>query len=292
MSSQRNRGRGRRQPEPGGSARMVDVKAVLTPLLVIVATSIGSVLAYVFTPLKEVFNAIVWEEKGEVLLVSQTLNPKQGDVVTIDIFVQPRSPVPLSEGVLTISYPAGLLRPGSDTVQQLTATTKKIDASTKLTQRPLEFIADAAGRADVRATLTTRSRTPFVGSLKIDVAPSTGQESPTRRNFSGAWNIDLGGIHGSMELKDVARTLTGSYSMSDGSRGLVEGTRDGKTFRVTFYRGGSAPSRYFIDAGFEPNEQPDLELRGKAKLLIATGDHNAPWREDRQLEYYAVARGR
>ena len=265
---------------------------MLTPLLVAVATSIGSVLAYVFTPLKEVVNALVWEEKGEVLLVSQTLNPKQGDVITVDLFVQPRSPVPLSEGVLTISYPAGVLRPGAESVPQLTVTTKKIDASTKLTQRPLEFIADAAGKAHIRATLTTRSRTPFVGSLVVEVAPSTGQEFPTRRSFSGAWNIDLGSIHGVMELKDVARTLTGSYNMSDGSRGLVEGTRDGKTFRVTFYRGGSAPSRYFVDAGFEPNEQPDLELRGKAKLLIATGDRNAPWREDRQLEFYAVARGR
>lgn len=291
MSSQRNRGRAQRS-ESGRSGPMVDVKAVLMPLLVAVATSIGSVLAYVFTPLKEVVNAFVWEEKGEVLLVSQTLHPKQGDVVTVDVFVQPRSPVPLSEGVLTISYPTGALRPGSETVQQLTSTTKKIDASTKLTQRPLEFIADAAGKADIRATLTTRSGTPFVGSLLVDVAPSTGQESPTRRSFSGVWNIDLGGIHGSMELKDVARTLTGSYSMSDGSRGLVEGTRDGKIFRVTFYRGGSAPSRYFIDASFEPNEQPDLELRGKAKLLIATGDRTAPWREDRQLEFYALARGR
>lgn len=271
---------------------MVDVKAVLTPLLVVLATSIGSMLAYVFTPLKEVFNAIVWEEKGEVLLISQTLSPKQGDVITVDVFVQPRSPVPLSEGVLTISYPAGVLRPGPETVPQLTVATKKIDASTKLTQRPIEFIADAAGKAYIRATLTTRSRTPFVGLLEVDVAPSTGQEFPSRRSFSGAWNIDLGGIHGSMDLKDVARTLTGSYSMSDGSRGLVEGTRDGKTFRVTFYRGGSAPSRYFIDASFEPNEQTDLELRGKAKLLIATGDHNVPWREARQFEYYAVARGR
>lgn len=169
-------------------------------------------------------------------------------------------------------------------------TTKRIDASTKLTQRPLEFIADAAGRVDISATLTTRSGTPFVGSLVVNVAPSTGQEFPTRRSFTGPWNIDLGSIHGVMELKDLARTLTGSYSLSDGSRGLVEGMRDGKTFRVTFYRGGAAPSRYFIDAGFEPKEQPDLELRGNAKLLIATGDRNTPWREDRQLEFYAVAR--
>ncbi len=292
MSRPRNLGRASRQSESGDSRSMIDVKAVLTPLLVAVATSIGSVLAYVFTPLKEVVNTIVWEEKGEVLLVSQTLNPKQGDVVTVDVFVQPRSPVPLSEGVLTISYPAGTLRPGAETLQQLTVTTRKIDASTKLTQRPLEFIADAAGKAEIRATLTTRSPTPFVGSLVVDIAPSTGQEFPTRRSFSGAWNIDLGSIHGTMELKDVARTLTGSYSMSDGSRGLAEGTRDGKTFRITFYRGGAAPSRYFIAAGFDPNEQVDLELRGKAKLLIATGDHNAPWREDRELEFYAVARGR
>lgn len=91
MSRQINRGRAQRQPESGGSGPMVDVKAVLTPLLVAVATSIGSVLAFALTPLKEVVNAVLWEEKGEVLLVSQTLNPKQGGVVTVDVFVQPRS---------------------------------------------------------------------------------------------------------------------------------------------------------------------------------------------------------
>jgi hypothetical protein len=156
--------------------------------------------------------------------------------------------------------------------------------------RTLEFIADAPGRAEVAATLKTKSG-QFTKVLSLDVSPSADQIYPTRRSFSGAWNIDLGGIHGQMNLRDVARTLTGSYTLSDGGRGQVEGTRDGKTFRVTFYRG-SAPSRFFIDATFDPNPDVDLELGGKAKLLLPTGDENNPWAENRQSDFYAVAKAR
>jgi hypothetical protein len=172
----------------------------------------------------------------------------------------------------------------------LATTTPKLSAAKRVFERSLEFIADAPGKAQVSATLRTKGGT-FTQTLAIDVAPAKDQDFPTRRDFSGKWNIDLGSIHGQMELKDIARTLTGSYTLSDGSRGQIEGTRDGKTFRVTFYRG-SAPSRYFIDAVFDPKPSADLELRGKAKLLLPTGDKNSPWKEDRQIDFYRVGKVR
>ena len=94
-----------------------------------------------------------------------------------------------------------------------------------------------------------------------------------------------------MDLRDLTRTITGSYQLSDGNRGLIEGTRDGKTFRVTFYRG-SAPSRFFVEATFDPNPAVDLELTGGARLLVPTGSVNSPWREDRRSDFHAIARAR
>lgn len=264
--------------------------AVLKPVLLTVVASVTSILAFVLTPLNEIVNSAIWDEKAEVLVISQNQNPKQGDVITVDIFVHPKSPVPLSEGLLEITYSTATLRPGVETAPLLTTTTKKIGSSTRILDRTLEFIADAPGKAEITAKLKTKTG-EFVKVLSLDVTPSTSQPNPTQRNFSGAWNIDLGSIHGQMDIKDVARTLAGSYVLSDGGRGQVEGSRDGKTFRVTFYRG-SSPSRFFIDASFDPNPNADLELRGKAKLLLPTGDKDNPWKEGRQSDFYAVAKAR
>lgn len=266
------------------------VGALLKPVLLVAATSCASILAYVLTPLNELVNSAIWDEKAEIEVISQSQNPKQGDVITVDVFVQPKSPVPLSEGLLEITYTTATLRPGAETNALLATTSKKLSSSTRMFERALEFIADAPGKAEITAKLKTKSG-EFTNSLSFDIAASGDQTYPTRRSFSGAWNIDLGSIHGQMDLKDVARTLTGNYTLSDGSRGQIEGTRDGKTFRVTLYRG-SAPSRFFIDASFDPSPSADLELRGKAKLLLPTGEKNNPWKEDRQADFYAVAKAR
>lgn len=277
-------------PHRPTTAWLEGMKTLLKPVLLAFAASCASIFAYVLTPLNEIVNSAIWEEKAEIEVISQSLAPKEGDVITADVFVQPKSPVPLSEGILEIGYTAATLRPGAETTELLTTTTKKISSSTRMFERTLEFIAEAPGKAEIRAKLKTKSG-EFTKVLFMDVSSAADQAYPTRRSFSGSWNIDLGAIHGKMELKDVARTLTGNYTLSDASRGQIEGTRDGKTFRVTFYRG-SAPSRFFIDATFDPNQNIDLELRGKAKLLLPTGDKNNPWKEDRTADFYAVAKAR
>jgi hypothetical protein len=264
--------------------------AILKPMLLALGASLASIFAYVATPLQEVVNSAIWEEKAAIELISQTYNPKQGDVVPVDVFIQPTSPVQLSEGMLEIQYTKENLAPGFETVAMLATTTPKLSAAKRIFERPLEFIAVAPGNAQVFATLRTKGGT-FTKALMIEVAPAKEQDFPTRRDFSGKWNIDLGSIHGQMELKDIARSLSGSYTLSDGNRGQIEGTRDGTTLRVTFYRG-SAPSRYFIDAVFDPRPNADLELRGKAKLMLPTGDGNNPWNEDRQYDFYGVAKAR
>lgn len=266
------------------------LKTILKPVLISITTAVASIFAYVVTPLNELINSAIWDEKAEILVISQNQTPKQGDVIAVDIFVQPKSPVPISEGILEIKYSASMLRPGTEALPLLTSTTAKINSSTKIFPHTLEFAADAVGTAEIVANLKTK-RGEFSKALSLAIAPPTTQASPTRQNFSGIWNIDVDSIHGQMELKDVARTLAGSYVLSDGSRGQIEGARDGKTFRVTLYRG-SSPSRFFIDAGFDPNPNLDLEIRGKAKLLLPTGDKNSPWRDGRQSDFYAVARAR
>ena len=244
-------------------------KTFFKPAVIVISTSLASILTYVLTPLNEVINSLIWNEKAEIQIISQASNIRKGDVVSVDIFIQPKSPVPLSEGLLEINYTRPILRPGAETTSLLATVTKKIDSSTRLFERPLDFIAEVPGQGEIKVSLKTKSH-HFTKEIKFVVLEANGEKYPTRHDFSGTWNIDLGGIHGQMELRDTARTLAGSYSLSDASRGQIEGTRDGKTFRVTFYRG-SAPSRFFIDAGFDPNPNIDLEINGHAKLLVPNG---------------------
>ena len=62
------------------------LKALVKPMLLAIVTSFASVLAYVVTPLNELINATIWDEKAEIEVISQIRSPKQGDVITVDIF--------------------------------------------------------------------------------------------------------------------------------------------------------------------------------------------------------------
>ena len=263
------------------------IVSIAKPVVVVLATSCASILAYVMTPLNEVVNAAIWKEKGEIKLISQTRNAKKGDVITVDVFIQPKSPVALSDGLLKIEYTNGMLRPGAETTPLMSSATPKITSTKKVFERTLEFIAEAPGKGEITAILVTKKIT-IRTTLPLQIAPASGSIYPTRLNFTGNWKVSIDGIHGQMQLKDVAATLNGEYRLSDGSGGQVEGTHDGKTFEVTLYRGLS-PSRYMIEAEFDKNPMVDLEVHGSATLKIPTGDKDVPWRDDRKYAFYAIA---
>jgi hypothetical protein len=271
--------------------RTVLVEVVKFIVIGIVA-SIGSILVYLLTPFNELINTFIWKEKAEILLISQNSSLQQGEVLNLDVFIQQQSsPVATSEGTLIIDYSKDILRPGAESMSGLTFTTPKLSGSKKLTEKSLDFIADAVGKGEISAQLNTKNGSIFSAKIPVEVFPRNDQGFPTHRNFSGSWNIDLGRIHGTMVLKERARTLAGEYRLSDGRRGQVEGTRDGKTFRITFYMG-TAPSRWFIEGTFDPNPQTDLEIQGKAWLMLPAPDQASQWKSVEDTGFHAVAAAR
>jgi hypothetical protein len=95
-----------------------------------------------------------------------------------------------------------------------------------------------------------------------------------------------------MTIKDIERTITGEYNLSNGDRGQIEGTRDGKTFRTTFFRG-QKPSRWWITGTFDPNPAIDLEIDGDARLQVAAPEEELGWKPLKEPEqFHAVARKR
>lgn len=274
----------------GGAVKKISFE-LLKPLAVAIIAAIGSVSAYILTPLNETINSFIWKEKAELLLISQNSSPSQGEILNLDLFIQPTSPLPISDGTLVISYPKNLLRPAVDTRESLVISTPKLTSSTKINQKTLEFITESQGKGTISVSLKTKNGGIFSAELPIEVGASINQIFPSLRNFSGDWNIDLGNIHGSMKLRDVGRTISGEYHLSDGSHGQIEGLRDGKTFRVTFYRG-TTPSRYFIEATFDPNPDANLEIKGKAILMLPAPLTPTQWKSEGDFEFYATGKVR
>jgi hypothetical protein len=287
-----------RKPAPPAQERGKDEKTTshwralfvdtIRPALIIIATSIASVFAYVVTPLNGMVNALVWREAALLQLVSHSNELTEGEVMSLDVFLQVRSQVPVSEGTLRVTYPRHLLRPLPETSARLTMTTPKVEHALRLTGTALEFVTQGVGTGEVSVELMTNAG-HFRGSLPVSVLPRKQHTHPTRHDFTGRWHIDVGGIAGSMEIVETARYIRGEYSLSDGQRGQIEGSRDGSTFRANFYRG-SAPSRYALEATFGADPHTELELSGTAHLLIPTGDANSPWRREAAGGFNAVAK--
>ena len=88
---------------------------LLKPLLVALVSAVGGIIAYVATPLNEMVNAWIWKEQAEMLLVVQNPSLREGDAFALDIFLQPTSPAPISDGTLRISFTLGIFHPAPGT---------------------------------------------------------------------------------------------------------------------------------------------------------------------------------
>lgn len=264
---------------------------LLKPIGLVLFTAVSSLLAYILTPFNEVINSIIWEEKVEIISVSQNVNLEKSGLINLDIFIQPQSPAPISGGTIIVDYPKGLLRPNSQSKDRLVMVVPRLTSAYKITDESLVFVAEDIGVGEILVSFRTKLGGNFQSSLPFEITPAKDQRVPTVRDFSGTWNIDLGNIHGHMNIKDVGRTINGEYHLSDGNHGQIEGARDGKTFRVTFYRG-SAPSRFFIEGLFDPERTSDLEIKGSAKLLVLDENEQTGWKESEAISFNAIARAR
>jgi hypothetical protein len=261
---------------------------LLKPSLLALLSGIGGVLAYALTPLNEVVNSWIWTEKAELVLVAQHPIVREGDVFSLDVFVQANSPASISEGILTVTYPADIARATPEA--RLTLEVPKLTGSKRVTSDSLNFLAQVAGKGEIGAQFVTKNGLRLSKSLAIEVLPASSQPFATLRNFSGTWNIDLGRVPGTMSIVDKARTVNGDYRLANGEYGQIEGTRDGNTFRTTFYRG-AKPSRWWISGAFDLDAGKDLEITGTAELLIAAPEQPTGWKRIAPAEsFHAVAR--
>lgn len=258
---------------------------LLKPIGVAAVSGAVSVAAFVLTPFSEVVNTWIWGENAGLELISQSAVVQQGKVLSLDVFVESKSRGSISEGALKIQYPDKLLKLGLETkTTDLVRSTPKIAHSARLTDHTLEFIAVEPGKAQIVATLTTKGGNVFSQAIPITVTKPADQQSPTlnhvdgRWNFTGHWSLNMGGISGSMDIKDVSGQIEGGYKTANGVVGQVEGSHDGETFWLTFHRG-AAPSQLSVSGRFEWIKETYVQCDGP--LILKVPSHEPGGWEDR-----------
>jgi len=230
-------------------------------------TAIAGILGFYLTPVKDIIYHSIWDEKAVIAITVDTETVRIQDELKIYISVLPNSPVGVSEGFVTLTFPSDKLRLINN--QSKTFTTPKIQSPTVLLDGKLiSFIGIESGEAEISVEIKTRY-TQFRETKKITVIDNNWYGKgitirPSRRNFSGEWIIRIGHVNGKMIINDKGGNITGSYSLDNKMNGVIDGIRDGGIFNVSFYR--KPPElKWEVNANSRVNEGFIL-IEGKAIL--------------------------
>lgn len=206
-----------------------------------------------------------------------------GQEIHIRAFINPAGPLPVSGGQLNLDYDRDMVRLASGQSLVITSTT---DVPLQLLNNDgWTFIAINPGTAVFRGTLNTRygtypkaAETSSINSLSsvvpTEILSNDADPHATRDNFSGKWRISLGGVNGTMVLKQLGdkvwSPIPGHYELEDGSHGAVnEGYHDGHDFGGQFINGDSVTKWSLVDLPFVVTDDGFIKVAGQATLLKA-----------------------
>jgi hypothetical protein len=234
------------------------------------------------SPLRTVIAQLIWTESAS-LVMTLPRSVYEGDEFDVQILVYPTSPVEISAGILE-------LEPTNELVNRLAGASHLdipaiVNPSVLNKTSPDRFVAVGPGISGVKARLRTRNGIYETSqSIEIRARESTG--SPTRRNFTGRWAVTVGPYRGQMEITEQGATINGRYSLDDGTRGVVDGIRDGTAYHATYYRGNS-PTKWVV-VGETRAADEYVEIKGNATLYTVDA---RGWRASGDAQtFYAVAR--
>src|SRR6185503_20260696 len=149
------------------------------------AITIGT-LAFFLTPLKDKIAHLLWEEKAEILITVNSERIREGNSLSLNLIVTPKSSIEVSEGVLSFDYSENNLALVSG---ERTFNTPRIKTPVVLPENSrLSFIGIKPGSAEINFQLITKYGT-YQAKKEIEVEASTTIGKPSRSNLSGEWNI-------------------------------------------------------------------------------------------------------
>lgn len=263
------------------------VTAILKPFMLAIVAGIVGVITTVMTPLSDLVSAVIWRPAPEVRMFPDTVTVKQGDLVRLDIFLYPTNKVAVPIGNISVKYPQDLLQAGAETSSaDLARVTPEIKTPLKVTEdKPLEFVASLPGEGLVSVNFKSVDGVSATSSAKILITPKGSAINPTydkiRKlwNITGKWKIILSGTPGEMEIVDQGSNVKGSYKLSDGNSGTVDGWHDGDSFNFYLSRGTDNPTQLWATGPFRKDASTELQVDGKLLLRSPSTTSATGWIE-------------
>jgi hypothetical protein len=267
---------------PTSTFRTLVSENLKTVVVAVVTAGIGA-FGFWLSPLREAVAHKIYRENAAILLTTDFETIREGNTVHLRVIVSPGSAIHVDKGVITILFDKQLLRLRSG---QAAFPSPIIENPVVLPEgSSLEFLAIAPGTAEIKVQLQTKYGT-YVASSKVVVEESKAVPEATLENLTALWELRIGESRGRMEIHQQGHTtITGSYFLDSGDKGVIDGFRDGDKFFGSFTRGNSITKWVINDADLVTN-QGYLELKGTASL-----QHASPsgWAKDGSVvNFYAT----
>lgn len=239
--------------------------------------------AFWFVPLRDKIQHVLYTENAELRLIISPSSVRAGDEFEISVTGKPISDIPISPGTLEVKLPAGIhllsLRPGKDVAQ--------FGEPAFLTgNEPFRVWAANDGTFKIEAILETRYG-KYDTTTELHVEPISASGKPTKRNFSGRWNITLGTDIGYLDVVEPpgSQNFTGRYQIGSGG-GTFYGQRDGKSFDAELQIGESI-TRWSVRTDRDKAASGDaLEFEGTATKTEAQTSGWIPIGEPQKCAIY------
>jgi len=267
-------------PSPAGATLMEKIADFLRPqvttLVGAAVLAVVGALGFWLTPLKDIVLQRLYPERAEVSIIADRNSISAGQAVEIQIKIAQLSTFPVGKGVVRLHFDPELLALPPEASPSVN--TGEISGVTAL-DKPFVLFGrpGKSGKAEVHATLQTKARTYASAPLSVEVsprrevtAPYIEQHGSQAINLSGEWHIEIGGVRGRMTIaQDPKNNITGTYeleSAAPASSLMVDGYKDGTSFKVFFYRDREGSRRWRADANFaiNPSDTRFVEIKGCA----------------------------
>lgn len=262
------------------------VRENLNSIIVSLLAGVVGTMGVILTPLREMVTHRIWHEKATILLTTDVDRVREGSSLYLRATVTPEAPRSVDAGVVYVKYNRSYLLLQS---KDIPFKSPEISSPTILPETgPLEFLAIKPGTTTVEIDLVT-SYGFYSASKRIDVYPAEVGSTASRSNFTGLWVLQIGNSRGQMEVRQSpgGTTISGTYYLDNGDKGVIDGWRDGVSFGAAFTRGASV-TKWIVEQAAISESNGYVELSGQAYLAKAAG---TSWvRSGSDVHFYATVK--
>jgi hypothetical protein len=236
------------------------LSSVLGKGAAMIAAAIVAALGFWLSPVKDILLQKLYPESALITVTPDRSRIYRGQSIQLDIEIAQKSTFPIGQGVLRLHFDPDVLVPEPN--QPIEVTVPEIKGVFALPRPFVLFLkSDAVSNTKVSATFDTKAghystKEASIGITHVEVVtPFIEKAGESAINLSGIWHLasgiwhlDLGGLTGSMTIKqDAANNITGVYQLELPSgefiQSSVNGYKDGTSFKVFFLRHDAVPQR-------------------------------------------------